>query len=114
MNSIHLTYAMTEEILDVYRGIYPDYHLMVEHIASGSCIAVMVTPRDNNDDNKHIVTQFREFAGPLNPELAKVLRPTSIRANFGNNMINNAVHCTDLPEDGILECKYIFQLLAAL
>lgn len=36
-------------------------------------------------------------------EIARHLRPRTIRARFGKDKIKNAVHCTDLPEDGILE-----------
>ncbi|RLV99025.1 hypothetical protein DV515_00010233, partial [Chloebia gouldiae] len=35
--------------------------------------------------------------------LARHLRPGTLRAVFGTDKIQNAVHCTDLPEDGLLE-----------
>ena len=50
-------------------------------------------------------------AGPWDVEMAKELRPDSLRARFGEDRIRNAVHCTDLPEDAQLECEYCFQLL---
>ena len=36
-------------------------------------------------------------------EIARHLRPRTIRAKFGKDKIKNAVHCTDLPDDGMLE-----------
>jgi len=33
------------------------------------------------------------------------------RAKFGLDRVRNAVHCTDMPEDGNLEVQYFFQLL---
>lgn len=36
-------------------------------------------------------------------ELARELRPNTLRAKFGKTKVQNAVHCTDLPEDGLLE-----------
>jgi hypothetical protein len=33
------------------------------------------------------------------------------RAKFGLDRVRNAVHCTDLPEDGTLECEYFFKIL---
>jgi hypothetical protein len=36
-------------------------------------------------------------------ELARKLRPSTLRAKFGKTKVQNAVHCTDLPEDGLLE-----------
>jgi len=35
----------------------------------------------------------------------------SNRARFGSDRVKNAVHCTDLPEDGVLEVKYFFESL---
>jgi nucleoside-diphosphate kinase len=58
-----------------------------------------------------IVAEFRAFSGPLSPELARTLRPDSLRSLFGSDTTQNAVHCTDLPEDGDMECRYIFETL---
>lgn len=32
------------------------------------------------------------------------------RARFGLDKVRNAVHCTDLPEDGSLEVEYFFSI----
>jgi len=39
---------------------------------------------------------------------------SSHRARFGESIVKNAVHCTDLPEDGEMECRYFFETLASL
>jgi len=44
-------------------------------------------------------------------ELARQLRPNSIRALFGRTKAKNAIHCTDLPEDSALEVEYFFKIL---
>ena len=49
------------------------------------------------------VKSFREVCGPHDPEIGKILRGNTIRSKFGIDRIRNAVHCTDLPEDGVLE-----------
>lgn len=54
---------------------------------------------------------LRELCGPADPELARTVRPRTIRAIYGKDPIKNAVHCTDLPEDGVLETEYFFNVL---
>nr|XP_028705991.1 nucleoside diphosphate kinase 7 isoform X5 [Macaca mulatta] len=52
---------------------------------------------------KGVVTEYHE--------IARHLRPGTLRAIFGKTKIQNAVHCTDLPEDGLLEVQYFFKIL---
>lgn len=54
---------------------------------------------------------FRQLVGPRDPELARVLRPTTLRARFGITRQRHAIHCTDLPEDSALETSYFFSVL---
>ena len=63
-------------------------------------------------DGANSVEPVRELAGPADPEIARMLRPNSIRAKFGLNKIQNAVHCTDMEEDGPLEVSYFFTILS--
>ena len=109
VHSAHMTNTIAEEIFDVYREIYPKYTAMIEQLTESPCLAVMVTC--NSYD---LVENFREFTGPLNPELASTLRPNSLRALYGSSYIKNAVHCTDLVEDAPMECRYFFETLAGL
>jgi hypothetical protein len=44
-----------------------------------------------------------EFDVTMLQEIARHLRPRTLRAQFGKDKIRNALHCTDLPEDGLLE-----------
>lgn len=96
--------ANTEELYEVYKGVVADYTSMVEELMSGPCIAFEIS-----GENVHAL--FREFVGPHDPEIARHLRPNTLRAQFGVNKIKNAVHCSDLPEDGPLEVEYFFKIL---
>ncbi|XP_034230198.1 nucleoside diphosphate kinase 7 [Thrips palmi] len=98
--------SAAEEFLEIYCTILPEYPAMVTQLSSGSCVAMEISGKDNN-----VPTVFREFAGPSDPDLAKKLRPDSLRARFGVDKIMNAVHCTDLPDDAELELEYFFRLL---
>jgi nucleoside-diphosphate kinase len=77
--SIHMTLAMAEELLEVYRGLFVNYTAMLEHMCSTPVLAVMITGTGRGADCEDIVSTFREFVGPTEPALAKILRPESIR-----------------------------------
>jgi nucleoside-diphosphate kinase len=65
-----------------------------------------------------VVDEFRQLVGPLNPEIARAVRPYSLRAQFGDttdsSLSRNAVHCTDLWEDGEMECKFMLDTIGSL
>uniref|UniRef100_A0A8D0GGX7 Nucleoside diphosphate kinase-like domain-containing protein n=1 Tax=Sphenodon punctatus TaxID=8508 RepID=A0A8D0GGX7_SPHPU len=96
--------ANAEEFYEIYKGVVAEYPEMVTELCSGPCIALEIRQIDPPK-------VFREFCGPSDPEIARHLRPGTLRALFGKNKIQNAVHCTDLPEDGVLEVQYFFKIL---
>ncbi|XP_025079362.1 nucleoside diphosphate kinase 7-like isoform X2 [Pomacea canaliculata] len=98
--------ANAEEFLEVYKGVVHEYNGMVAELTAGACIALEVL-----SDTQNTVQVFRELAGPADPEIARHLRPRTLRAIFGVDKVKNAVHCTDLPEDGQLEDDYFFKIL---
>jgi len=104
LQMIHLEKANAEEFLEVYKGVVNEYSAMVDELCSGSCIALEICYPDEPQ-------AFREFVGPADPEIARHLRPKTLRARFGMDKIKNAVHCTDLPDDGPLEVEYFFKIL---
>jgi nucleoside-diphosphate kinase len=106
--SVHMTLAMGEEFFEVYRTLLPEYIASLGHMCTTPVLAVMITGPGS------VVQDFRDFVGPINPALARSLRPKSLRATFGDSLVTNAVHCTDLPEDGEMECRYFFETLASL
>lgn len=71
---------------------------MVDQLFSGPCVAIEVRA-------EKAVSAFRELCGPSDPAVAKHIRPDTLRAKFGTDRLKNAVHCTDLAEDGTLEVR---------
>lgn len=100
----YLDKVAAEEFLEVYKGVLPEYYQLVEQMCGGPSLVMEIRQED-------AVRALRQLIGPHDPEIAKHLRPNTIRANYGIDKVRNAVHCTDLPEDGLLENEYFFNIL---
>ncbi|XP_035997437.1 nucleoside diphosphate kinase 7 isoform X1 [Fundulus heteroclitus] len=96
--------ANAEEFYEVYKGVVTEYPSMVTELCSGPCLVLEIHGTD-------VPKSFREFCGPSDPEIARHLRSNTLRALYGKDKVRNAVHCTDLPEDGGLEVQYFFKIL---
>lgn len=105
LEMFYLDRRAAEEFCEVYKTVVPDYNAMVEQYTTGPSIAIELTGTPD------IVERFRSFCGPSDPEVARHIRPHSLRALFGQSKVRNAVHCTDLPEDGVLESEFFFSIL---
>ncbi|CAN0354166.1 unnamed protein product, partial [Scytosiphon promiscuus] len=106
LQMVNLGEAGAEELLRPYRGVVPYHAASVGHLKSGPCVALKV------QGGEKVVEEFREACGPADPDVARALYPESLRALLGAQQATNAVHCTDLPEDGLLECQYMFEVVA--
>ena len=104
MEIFYLDKNSAEEFFDVYKGVLPEYGKIIDDVTNGPVVALEVRQDD-------VVNKIRALVGPHDPEIAKVLRPKSLRAIFGIDRVRNVCHCTDLPEDGVLECQYMFELM---
>jgi len=105
VSALHLDRTTAANFFDVYRGVVSYYTGMLDHMIEGPSIFVEVSGGEG------VVEAFREFCGPADVEVAAVLRPKSLRARFGKDRVHNAVHCTDMATDGILECQYLEHLV---
>jgi nucleoside-diphosphate kinase len=71
----------------------PFYPEVEGFMRSSPVIALAVT-------GDHAVTKVRALAGPTNPAKAD---PGTIRADFGTDVMANAVHASDSPEAAVAE-----------
>ena len=104
MTMIYLDKETAENFFDVYKEFLPEYSAIITHLISGPIIALELRQDD-------VVNKLRALVGPHDPVIAKALRPHTFRALFGIDRVRNVCHCTDLPEDGVLECQYFFELV---
>ncbi len=76
----------------------------MNEFSTGPMIALEVT-------GERAVERLRALAGPRETEVARRIRPETLRARFGASGAKYGLHVTDLVEDGPLECEYVFGLL---
>jgi len=84
--------------------VVPNFSKLCEALTTGPCIALEIR-------QENCVKSFRKFCGPMDPQIGQTLRKETLRAKFGQTKELNAVHCTDLEEDGVLESEYFFSIL---
>jgi nucleoside-diphosphate kinase len=72
MEMFYLTKATAQEFYDVYKGVLPEYVPLIEHMTGGPVIALEIR-------QENAVSSFRALVGPHDPEIAKHLRPNTIR-----------------------------------
>ena len=84
----------------------PDFNETIDQLVSGPCIALEVRQKD-------VVESFKKLCGVYNPKVGreKYRETNTLRALYGVDKHKNAVHCTDIPDEGTLECEYFFVLL---
>jgi len=105
MKMVHLTRNHATEAFEVYQGVLPHYAAIVEEMSGAPCLAMELRKAGR------VVEDFRTLCGPLDVEMASHLRPQSLRARFGKDLVRNAVHSTDLEGDAEMEVRYFFELL---
>ena len=92
------------DFFDVYKGVVPEFRAMAEQLSAGASWVIEI-------QGENPVHALRELCGPHDTDIAKVLRPHSLRAKYGTTRTLNALHCTDLPEDGETESDFFFNVM---
>jgi nucleoside-diphosphate kinase len=105
IDTMSFSQPSAKEYLEVYKDVVPDFTEHVTALCSGPVVALELRAED-------AVQTFRQTAGPWDVQMAKELRPESLRAKFGQDNIRCGVRCTDLPTDGVSECEYVFKILS--
>lgn len=111
MQMFYMTPTNVEEFLEVYRGVISNYHSFLHSFMSGPCFAIEISAKEGDPEGRDVHGEFRKLCGPMDCDVAKNIRPNSLRGMFGKERYLNAVHCTDLAEDCEQELEYFFKIL---
>ena len=100
MKYLKLTREQVEKFYEVHRE-RPFYKDLVDFMSSGPIVAAVLK-------KENAVEDYRKFIGSTNPKDAA---PGTIRALYGTNIQENAVHGSDSEENAIKEAAFFFNEL---
>jgi len=104
METFSMSLASAEEFLEVYKGVASRTFESAQELSKGPLVAMELR-------QEKAVQKLRDLAGPPDPAMARQVAKDSLRAKFGEDEIRNAIHCTDLEEDAVIECEFFFKIL---
>lgn len=106
LSQVALPMSRADLYVQPLKGVVQEFRAIVEDLASGPMWVMQLAPAAANSRASaaaagvSVVSIVRDICGPYDPVVAKVLRPHTVRAKFGVNVVQNAVHCCDLEDDG--------------
>jgi nucleoside-diphosphate kinase len=100
MKYLKLTKEQAMKFYEVHKE-RPFYNDLVNFMSSGPIVAAIL-------EKENAIEAYRKFIGSTNPAEAK---EGTVRANFGSNIQENAVHGSDSDENAIIEAGFFFSEL---
>ncbi|XP_066915597.1 thioredoxin domain-containing protein 3 homolog isoform X3 [Clytia hemisphaerica] len=98
-----------EEAAEFYKQHEGSDHFeqLIEFMSSGPCMTLVVS-KPGDDTGEDLLPEFRALIGPLDVNMAKEEAPESLRAKYGTDSIQNAVHSCDSSESAARELAFFF------
>lgn len=100
MKLTRLTNARAGQFYAVHKD-RPFYNSVCEFMSSGKIVAMIL-------EKENAVEDFRTLIGATDPAKAE---PISLRALFGKDIQQNAIHGSDSPENAKIEAAFFFSNL---
>ncbi|XP_063284788.1 thioredoxin domain-containing protein 6 [Pelobates fuscus] len=100
--------TMTEsEARDFYqhRAGEEKFQELIQFMSSGPCHVLIISKSGEDED---VIPTWREFIGPTDVEIAKKEKPESLRAQYGTEVLYNAVHGSNDREQASRELAFFF------
>lgn len=79
MEIFYLSNANAEEFLEVYKGVVGDFNALMLSFIDGPCCALEIGLADNANPGRDVHKEFRAFCGPSDPDVARQIRPNTLR-----------------------------------
>jgi len=100
MKYLKLSKEQAMKFYEVHRE-RPFYNDLTEFMSSGPIVAAIL-------EKENAIEAYREFIGSTKPEDAA---EGTVRAKFGTNIQENAVHGSDSDENALIEAGFFFSKL---
>nr|XP_009503633.1 PREDICTED: thioredoxin domain-containing protein 3 [Phalacrocorax carbo] len=95
-----LTHEMATQFYKDHKG-KPFFEQLVNYMTEGPSV-IMILSKEN------AVEEWRQLMGPTDPEVAKETSPESIRAQFAQDILSNAVHGSSNREHALKSIECVF------
>ncbi|XP_068940479.1 thioredoxin domain-containing protein 3 [Petaurus breviceps papuanus] len=100
MKEIQLT---ADKVVQLYTALEEQdfFEDLVFHMTEGPCMGMIIS-------KENAVQDWRKLVGPTDPEEARKVAPESIRALFGKDILDNAVHVSSTKEHALKTIELLF------
>ncbi|XP_037645600.1 thioredoxin domain-containing protein 6 isoform X4 [Sebastes umbrosus] len=95
-----LSREMAEEFYKEHRE-KPFFNQLVEFMCRGPCMMLVLT-------KENAVEEWRATMGPADPDQAKAISPSSLRARFASDILHNSVHGSSSEQHAEEKIRFIF------
>ncbi|XP_025040953.1 thioredoxin domain-containing protein 3 isoform X2 [Pelodiscus sinensis] len=100
MKETNFTHEMATQFYKDHEG-KPFFDQLVNYMSEGPSMVMILT-------KENAVEEWRQLMGPADPDIAKESSPDSIRAQFAEDILRNAVHGSSNKEHALKSIEYVF------
>ncbi|XP_053875210.1 thioredoxin domain-containing protein 3 [Malaclemys terrapin pileata] len=100
MKETNFTHEMATQFYKAHEG-KPFFDQLVNYMSEGPSVIMILT-------KENAVEDWRQLMGPTDPDVAKTSSPDSLRAQFAQDILHNAVHGSSNKEHALKSIEYVF------
>uniref|UniRef100_A0A8C8SXB1 Nucleoside diphosphate kinase-like domain-containing protein n=1 Tax=Pelusios castaneus TaxID=367368 RepID=A0A8C8SXB1_9SAUR len=99
MKETNFTHEMAAQFYKAHEG-KPFFDQLVNYMSEGPSMIMILT-------KENAVEEWRQLMGPTDPDIAKDSSPDSLRAQFAQDILRNAVHGSSNKEHALNSIEYL-------